>query len=409
MIDCALKRTGTIMELSPMLVNRILSSAIAGLVAVIIGFTSSVALIYQTVINLGGDSSIASSWILTLGLSMGISSIGLSLYYRIPLLIAWSTPGAALLIANTQSLSINEAVAGFIFSAVLIFLCGITGWFEKLSNKLPFQLASAMLAGILVNFGIDVFNQMNKEPLLVITMFLTYLISKRFIPKFTMLLVLMVCITLAWQLELITPGKFTWQISEFHYISPNFNISAVLSVGLPLFIVTMAAQNLPGIAVLKAHNYHAPVTSILSVTGFINILAAPFGGYAINLAAITAAICMTEEVDPDPKNRYWAAVFGGGFYILMAISAGYLITAFSTLPSAVIYSLAGIALFTTIGTSIQQAISNTKMSEAAVITFLVTASNLTLWSISSVLWGLIAGTITLLIQRSINNNKQKTF
>ncbi len=397
------------MELSPMLVNRILSSAIAGLVAVIIGFTSSVALIYQTVINLGGDSSIASSWILTLGLSMGISSIGLSLYYRIPLLIAWSTPGAALLIANTQSLSINEAVAGFIFSAVLIFLCGITGWFEKLSNKLPFQLASAMLAGILVNFGIDVFNQMNKEPLLVITMFLTYLISKRFIPKFTMLLVLMVCITLAWQLELITPGKFTWQISEFHYISPNFNISAVLSVGLPLFIVTMAAQNLPGIAVLKAHNYHAPVTSILSVTGFINILAAPFGGYAINLAAITAAICMTEEVDPDPKNRYWAAVFGGGFYILMAISAGYLITAFSTLPSAVIYSLAGIALFTTIGTSIQQAISNTKMSEAAVITFLVTASNLTLWSISSVLWGLIAGTITLLIQRSINNNKQKTF
>lgn len=407
MIDCALKRTKTIMELYPMLVNRILSSAISGLVAVIIGFTSSVALIYQTVINLGGDSSIASSWVLTLGLSMGISSIGLSLYYRIPLLIAWSTPGAALLIANTQSLSINEAVAGFIFSAVLIFLCGITGWFEKLSNKLPFQLASAMLAGILVNFGIDVFNQMNKEPLLVITMFLTYLISKRFIPKFTMLLVLMVCITLAWQLELITPGKFTWQISEFHYISPNFNISAVLSVGLPLFIVTMAAQNLPGIAVLKAHNYHAPVSSILSVTGFINILAAPFGGYAINLAAITAAICMTEEVDPDPKNRYWAAVFGGGFYILMAISAGYLMAAFSTLPSAVIYSLAGIALFTTIGTSIQQAISNTKMSEAAVITFLVTASNLTLWSISSVLWGLIAGTITLFIQRSIKSNEQK--
>lgn len=388
-----------------MLVNQILSPAIAGLVAVIIGFTSSVALIYQTVINLGGDSSVASSWILTLGLSIGISSIVLSLYYRIPILIAWSTPGAALLIANTQNLSINEAVAGFIFSATLIFLCGITGWFEKLSKKIPFQLASAMLAGILVNFGIDVFNQMNKEPLLVITMFLTYLITKRFIPKFTMLFVLIVCIVLAWQLELITSNKLTWQLSQFHYISPDFTITAILTVGIPLFIVTMAAQNLPGIAVLKAHNYNAPVSSILNVTGFINILAAPFGGYAINLAAITAAICMTEEVDPNPKNRYWAAVFGGGFYILMAISAGYLMGAFSVLPAALIYSLAGIALFSTIGSSIQQAISNQKMSEAAIITFLVTASNLTLWNINSVLWGLIAGSITLLIQDSIHKNQ----
>ena len=160
----------------------------------------------------------------------------------------------------------------------------------------------------------------------------------------------------------------------------------------------MAAQNLPGIAVLKAHNYKAPVSSILTVTGFVNMLAAPFGGYAINLAAITAAICMTEEVDIKPERRYWAAISGGVFYILMAISAGYLMEAFATLPNALIYSLAGIALFTTINSSIQQALSEDKMSEAAIITFLVTASNLTLWDISSVLWGLIAGSITLLVQ-----------
>ena len=331
-----------------MLVNRIISSTVAGLVAVVIGFASSVALIYQTVINLGGDASLASSWILTLGLSMGITSIALSFYYRVPILIAWSTPGAALLIANTQNFNLNEAIAGFMFSALLIFLCGITGWFEKLINKLPFQLASAMLGGILINFGIGVFNQMNETPLLVIVMFVTYLVCRQLIPKFTMLVVLLISVITAWQLKLMTFTAFSWRLSEFTYISPEFSISAILGIGIPLFLVTMAAQNLPGIAVLKAHNYKAPVSSILSVTGFVNMLAAPFGGYAINLAAITAAICMTEDVNKNPEKRYWAAISGGGFYLLMGISAGYLMEAFSSLPNALIYSLAGIALFTTI-------------------------------------------------------------
>ena len=390
-----------------MLVNRIISSTVAGLVAVVIGFASSVALIYQTVINLGGDASLASSWILTLGLSMGITSIALSFYYRVPILIAWSTPGAALLIANTQNFNLNEAIAGFMFSALLIFLCGITGWFEKLINKLPFQLASAMLGGILVNFGIGVFNQMNETPLLVIVMFVTYLVCRQLIPKFTMLVVLLISVITAWQLKLMTFTAFSWRLSEFTYISPEFSISAILGIGIPLFLVTMAAQNLPGIAVLKAHNYKAPVSSILSVTGFVNMLAAPFGGYAINLAAITAAICMTEDVDKAPENRYWAAISGGVFYLLMAISAGYLMKAFASLPNALIYSLAGIALFTTITSSIKQALSEDKMSEAAIITFLVTASDLTLWDISSVLWGLIAGSITLFIQHSLKKSNNK--
>lgn len=389
-----------------MLVNRIISATVAGLVAVVIGFASSVALIYQTVINLGGDAGLASSWILTLGLSMGITSIALSYYYRVPILIAWSTPGAALLIANTQNFNLNEAIAGFMFSALLIFLCGITGWFEKLINKLPFQLASAMLGGILVNFGIDVFNQMNEAPLLVIVMLFSYLICRQLMPKFTMLFVLIISVVFAWQLELMTFTAFSWQLSEFSYVSPEFNLSAILGIGIPLFLVTMAAQNLPGIAVLKAHNYKAPVSSILSVTGFVNMLAAPFGAYAINLAAITAAICMTEDVDKDPKKRYWAAISGGGFYILMAISAGYLMQAFASLPNALIYSLAGMALFTTITSSIQQALYDDKMSEAAIITFLVTASNLSLWNISSVLWGLIAGSITILIQKLLKKSNK---
>lgn len=390
-----------------MLVNRIINPTVAGLVAVIIGFASSIALIYQTVINLGGDAGLAASWLLTLGLTIGITSIILSLYFRVPILIAWSTPGAAFLISGTQGFTINEAIGGFVFSALLIFLSGITGWFEKLINKIPFQIASAMLAGVLVNFGIDVFNQMNNKPLLVLTMFFSYLICKNLMPKFTMLFVLVISIVMAWQLNLITVNEFSWQVGEFKYISPEFNVGAIISIGIPLFIITMAAQNLPGIAVLKAHKYKTPVSSILSVTGFANLLAAPFGGFAINLAAITAAICMTDEVDENPKQRYWAAVAGGGFYILMAIFAGYLMSFFAILPEALIYSLAGIALFTTINNSIQQALSDSKLSEAAMITFLVTASNLAIWGISSVLWGLIAGSLTLFLQKLFNKDNYK--
>lgn len=209
------------------LVNRIISAMTAGMVVVIIGFASSAALIYQTVINLGGDASIASSWILMLGLTMGGTSIGLSLYYRLPILIAWSTPGAALLIANTQGFNLNEAVAGFMVSGGLILLCGLTGWFEKLINRIPFQLASAMLAGILVNFGIAIFDQMNEAPWMVIAMLVTYFISKQLLPKFTMLLVLVCCILLAWQFDLVSAKDLSWQVSEFSYITPEFNLEVI--------------------------------------------------------------------------------------------------------------------------------------------------------------------------------------
>jgi benzoate membrane transport protein len=380
-----------------LLVNRVLNASVAGFVAVLIGFTSSIALIYQMVINFGGDADLAASWLLVLGVSLGFSSIALSFFYRIPILIAWSTPGAALLISNAQGLSLNEAVAGFIFSGVLILLCGVTGWFEKLMNKIPFQLATAMLAGVLVNFGIGVFDQMNKQPFLIMVMFIVYLVTKRFLPKYTMLFVLVAGVVVAQQTGLILPNEAEFTLVGFTYIAPHFSVQSVLSVGIPLFIVTIAAQNLPGIAVLKAHGYKAPISSTLSVTGLVNIVAAPFGGYSLNLAAITAALCMTEDVDADPKKRYWAAIAGGVFYILMGIFAGYLIGVFSTFPAALIFSLAGIALFSTITNSIKQSLSDDNYLEASMITFLVTASDLSMLGISSVLWGLIAGIFTLFI------------
>ncbi|MGO2127690.1 MAG: benzoate/H(+) symporter BenE family transporter [Pseudoalteromonas prydzensis] len=379
------------MQLSNQLLNRLT----AGLVAVIIGFTSSIALIYQVVIVLGGTADLVASWVLMLGLAMGVTSIGLSYYYKIPILIAWSTTGAALLITSAQGYSLNQAVGAFMFSALLVFISGITGWFAKIMERIPSQIACAMLAGVLVTFGIDVFNFMSEKPLLIGVMVLVYLICKRLMPRFTMLMVLIAGFVMAGATGQIDTSNWQWKMSEFAFISPEFNLQAMISVGIPLYIVTMTSQNLPGIAVLKAHNYPAPVSAALNVTGLTNILIAPFGGYAINLAAITAAICMSEDADSDPKKRYWASIAGGGFYILMAIAAATLVGLVASLPQALILALAGIALFTTIASSLQQALSDSYYTEAAMITFLVTASDLTLFSVGSAFWGILAGGLTL--------------
>lgn len=379
------------MQLSNQLLNRLT----AGLVAVIIGFTSSIALIYQVVIVLGGTAELVASWVLMLGLAMGITSIGLSYYYKIPILIAWSTTGAALLITSAQGYSLNQAVGAFMFSALLVFISGITGWFEKIMQRIPSQIACAMLGGVLVTFGIDVFNFMGEKPLLIGAMVLVYLVCKRLMPRFSMLMVLIAGFVMAGVTGQIDTSSWQWKMSEFAFIAPEFNLQAMISIGIPLYIVTMTSQNLPGIAVLKAHNYPAPISAALNVTGFSNILIAPFGGYAINLAAITAAICMSEDADSDPKKRYWASIAGGGFYILMAIGAATLVGLVASLPQALILALAGIALFTTIASSLQQALSDSYYTEAAMITFLVTASDLTLFSIGSAFWGILLGALTL--------------
>lgn len=383
------------MTLSDQLLNRIT----AGLVAVIIGFSSSIALIYQVVITLGGTPDLVASWILMLGLVMGTTSIGLSYYYKVPILIAWSTTGAALLISSAQGYHLNEAIGAFMFSALLVFLSGITGWFEKIMNRIPSELACAMLAGVLVTFGIDVFNFMNDMPLVIGLMVLMYFIGKRFFARFAMLSVLIVGVLLSWNMGHIDTSTLHWKMSEFAYIAPVFNLQACISIGLPLFIVTMTSQNLPGIAVLKAHNYKAPISATLNVTGFLNIITAPFGAYSINLAAITAAICMSEEADKASDKRYWASIAAGVFYIIMALFAATLVGLVASLPQALILALAGIALFGTIANSLQQALNGSQYTEAAIVTFLVTASDLTLLSVGSAFWGIIAGVCTVFVTR----------
>jgi benzoate membrane transport protein len=370
---------------------------VSGFIAVLVGFTSSIAIIFQAAHAAGATPSQITSWVLALGVGMGATSIGLSLYYRIPLLTAWSTPGAALLATGLVGVPMSEAVGIFIFSALLIIISGATGWFEKLTDYIPVPIASAMLAGVLFRFGVDVFVSMETELVMVSLMFMTYLIGKRFFSRYAIMLVLIVGLGYAALQGSIRFDALTLSLAKPEFVFPTFNWVTLLSVGIPLFVVTMTSQNLPGIAILKSHNYNAPLSSVISWTGITSLVLAPFGGFAFNLAAITAAICMGEDSDPDPKKRYLSAVTAGFFYLIVGLLGAAVVVFFASIPKELVLAIAGIALFGTIGNGLSVALSEEKDREAALVTFLVTASGLVLGGIGAAFWGLIAGVLVRLV------------
>lgn len=377
-----------------------LSLPVAGFVANLVGFSSSVALIFQAANSMtGANAQLTSSWLFALCIGSGLSTLILSFYYRQPILTAWSTPGAALLISSLQGVTPALATGAFLFSALLITLCGVTGLFARLMHKIPTALASAMLAGVLVRFGMKVFEQMPIQPVLIISMLLVYLLAKRFYPRYAILFVLVVGSVVAWQQGLLQANTQPLSFVSPIFTWPSFDLSTLLGVGLPLFIVTMASQNLPGIAVMRANNYQTPVSASLTVTGVLNLLLAPLGCFAINLAAITAAICMGSEAHEDSKQRYKAAAFAGVGYLIAGVFGASIVTLFAILPGALIMGVAGIALFGTIGASLHAALHDEHQREAALLTFLVTASGLSLWGIGSAFWGLVVGVLVMMCYR----------
>lgn len=267
----------------------------AGLVAVVVGYTSSAAIIFHAASAAGASPAQVSSWLWALGLGMGISTIGLSLYYRHPVLTAWSTPGAALLVTGLDGVLLNEAIGVFIFSSALITLCGVTGWFDRLMRLIPKPLASAMLAGVLFQFGLSLFKGLETQFVLVAVMVLAYLLLKVVLPRYVIPLTLLAGLGVAFLQGQIHSEALDWVLSEPVWVTPVFSLSALIGVGIPLFVVTMASQNIPGLATLRANGYETPASPLISWTGITGLVLAPFGGFAFNLAAITAAICMGKE------------------------------------------------------------------------------------------------------------------
>lgn len=373
------------------------SAVVAGFVAVLVGFASSVAIVFQAASAAGADQAVTASWIAVLGFAMGITCIGFSWYFKAPVLTAWSTPGAALLASSLTDVSLAEAVGVFMFSAVLTLLLGLSGWFDKLSSRIPLPIAAAMLAGILFKFGLAIFISLPDAPVLVITMLGVFLAAKRWWPRYAVPLVLMAGLLFASVTGQLQLNQVSLTLVEPVWVSPQWSWQALLGVGVPLFLVTMTSQNIPGLAVLKASGYQLPVSPLLSWTGLVTLLTAPLGNFSINLAAITAAICSGPEAHSDPAKRYTAGIAAGVFYLLIGLAGATVVALFAAFPKALVATVAGVALLGTIAANLAQVSAESPHRDAAMLTFLVTASGLSFWGIASPFWGLVAGVVTLVL------------
>ena len=380
-----------------LLADSSLSALVAGFIAMLTGHTSGLVLIFQAGQAAGLSDLLIASWIWALSLGMAVCTIGLSLYYRAPIVVAWSTPGAALLISSLPGVSFSEAIGAYLLCAVLLTLVGLTGTFERLMRHLPASLAAALLAGILFRIASALFGAAEQQRLLVLSMLASYLIFKRLQPRYAVLAALLVGCGLAYQLGLLDLSAVPLSVALPQWTTPTFTLNAAISIGLPLFVVAMASQNIPGLAVLRADGYNVPASPLLSATGIASFLLAPLGAHGVNLAAITAAICTGPHAHEDPRKRYTAAVFCGLFYALAGLFGASLVALFAALPSALLLSVAAIALLGSIGNGLSVAMQAPNEREAALLTFMVSASGISFFGIGSAFWGLVAGVVTLLI------------
>lgn len=371
------------------------SAVAAGFVAMLTGYTSSLVLMFQAGQAAGLSTAQISSWLWALSIGMALCTIGLSLRYRAPIVVAWSTPGAALLITSLPGVSYPEAIGAFVICAVLLSLLGLSGAFERVMRHLPASLAAALLAGILFRIGSEIFIAAQHSTALVLAMFFSFLLGKRFVPRYAVLAALLVGGLLAALLGLLDFRGFELQVALPVWTTPSFSFGAAISIGLPLFVVAMASQNIPGIAVLRADGYDVPPSPLIATTGLASLLLAPFGSHGINLAAISAAICTGAEAHEDRHKRYTAALWCGLFYGIAGIFAATLAALFAALPAALVLSIAALALLGSIGNGLAQAMHEPGQRDAALVTFMVTASGMTLLGIGSAFWGLIAGALTL--------------
>ncbi|NKI96334.1 benzoate membrane transport protein [Rhizobacter sp. SG703] len=378
-----------------------LSAFVAGFVAVLVGFTSSVAIVFSAAQALGAGPAEISSWMWALGLGMGLCSVLPSLWLRQPVMIAWSTPGAAVLATAAASggFHLPEAVGAFLVSAALVTLFGVTGWFERLMGRIPMPIASALLAGVLARFGLDAFVALKSAFALVLLMLATYLVGRRLWPRYAVPGVLAAGTLFAALQGKLHLGAVSLALTVPVFTMPVFTLPALVSLALPLFIVTMASQNLPGVAAIRAAGYDMPVSKLITLSGLATLLLAPFGAFALNLSAITAAICMGREAHEDKGRRYMAAVACGLVYCVIGLFGAAVTGVLTAFPRELVVAIAGLALLGTIGNGLAAALKDDAHREAALITFLVTLSGLSLWGIGSAFWGVVAGALALFVQQ----------
>jgi len=368
-----------------------LSAVVAGFIATIISYAGPLVIIFQAAKAGGLPHDVLSSWVWTISIGSGVLGILLSLRYRVPIVIAWSAPGSALLVTMLPDISMNQAVGAYLVSNLIILLVGLSGAFDKVIGKLPAAISAAMLAGILLRFGTELFVSVKDQPWLVLAMFATYLLFKRVMPRYAVMAVLVVGVAMAVGSGELRSEALVLGLAKPVWITPEFSWQVMLGVAFPLVMVALTGQFVPGMAVLRNAGYQTPASPLISGSALGTLLLAPFGCHGLNLAAITAAICTGREAHEDPGKRYIAGVSGGVFYLLLGIFGATLVSVFTAFPSALIAALAGLALLSAIGAALHGAMSVPADREAALITFLVTASGMSLLGLSAAFWGLIFG------------------
>ena len=368
-----------------------LSAVTAGVVAVAVSFGGPAAIIFQAAKVAGLSSAQLSSWIWAICVGSGITGTYLSLRFREPVVTAWSTPGVALLAAGWAAYPYPEAVGAFVVSGALITLCGVTGLFQLMMDRIPRPVVSAMLAGILMRFGVDVFGYLKSAPLLAGVMIAAYLAARRLAPRYAIVTTLLSGFAVAGLTGGLDFSSVHASLAVPVLTMPAFSLGAAVGLGLPLFLVTMTGQNATGLGVMRASGYLTPASPMVTLTGLCSMVLAPFGCHGVNLAAIVAAICTGPEAHADPSRRYVAGVACGLCYLGVGVFGAALVGVFTALPGALIAVVSGLALFGAIASGLAQAMEDSTSREAALVTLLVTVSGVTFYGIGSAFWGLAGG------------------
>jgi len=374
-----------------------LSIPISAFVAAIVGFGGTLAIVIAAAHAVGATQIQTASWVTTICLAMAIESLWLSWRTKMPVITAWSTPGLALMAAST-GFSIGEAVAAFIATAILLIATGLFRPLTQLISRIPPSVASGMLAGIVVTFALNAVKTVPVDPWLILPLITAFFLIRLFHPALSVLAVL-VGGGLAAFLTGRVGGLPTPELSTLTLIAPDFTAKAMIGLALPLYLVTMASQNLSGLAVLRAAGYHPEPGPLIGVTGLFSLLSAPFGGSTTNLAAISAAICTGPDVHPDPAERWKTGPFYAVAYLIFAIFGASLVAIFAVLPQSLIVLVAGLALMASLANALAIALKDEGDRMAATVTFVVTASGLTLFGVGAAFWGLIAGLVVLFLDR----------
>lgn len=370
---------------------------VAGLISVIVNYGGTFILVFQAAKIAGLSPELTASWVWSISIGVGVTGLILSWMTREPIITAWSTPAAAFLVTALATTPYAEAVGAYLISAAAFVALGLSGWFERIIRLIPPGVAAGLLAGILLQFGVKAFGGVSIDPLLAGLLIVTYVVLKRFSARYAVVGILMLGLIFLLIQERVDLSGLTLKLAAPVFTMPAFSSNAVLSVALPLFLITLTGQYMPGMLVLRNDGFRTSASPIVTVTALGSLLMAPFGSHAFNIAAITAAICTGKEAHEDPSRRWIAGIAAGVGYVLVGVFGVTLAAVFMAFPATFITTLSGLALLGTIGGSLASALADAKTREASLITFLAAAANITMLGIGGAFWGLMIGLIAYVV------------